>query len=160
MSSIRKNIGFLIICMSLIWPSMALAVERTEFNFVDQGLVYEKIRQELVQNELKVMKDGIENLSMGIYEIDLNSDSINEVISLPGRTDKCDASRLCLMILYARNGDEVKRLGTFRAHDIHISDKKTQGIRDLFVFENVRNNFRYEVYSYNAVTGQYEQKDN
>ena len=114
----------------------------------------------LVQHELKAMKDGFENLSIGIYEIDLNSDSINEIISLPGRTDRCDASRLCLMILYARKGDGVTRLGTFRAHDIHISDQKTQGIRDLFVFENVRNNYRYEVYSYNAVMGQYEQKDN
>lgn len=83
---------------------------------------------------------------------DLNDDVIDEFIL----QYDCGSNNLCRHVIVALEELEPVIIGQFDAHKILISNKKTYGIRDLVVYNNVHNDFQNQIARWNPFSFTYQ----
>ncbi len=92
-----------------------------------------------------------------VSNVDLNDDGPEESI-LKTKREYCHGDDGCLYVIAARKQDEWIKLGTFKAFNILVSDRRTYGIRDLIVYSVPNNDFESVHYVWNPKAYQYEQE--
>ena len=91
-----------------------------------------------------------------IASTDLNNDAINEYIITPQNSDFCKQNKLCPYIIVAFQNHKPIEIGQFDAHKILISNKKSYGIRQIIVYNNAYNDFKYITAIWNPFSFRFE----
>lgn len=82
------------------------------------------------------------DIKYNIAPTDLNNDLINEYIIKPASKRNCDENPLCPYYVIALQERDPIILGKFNAHKIVVSSKKTYGVQDIIVYNDLYNDFK------------------
>ena len=87
---------------------------------------------------------------------DLNNDAIDEYIIKPKSAKNCPQAPLCPYQIVAFQERQPILIGSFDAHKILISDKKTYGIRHIIVYNQRHNDFKTAIAVWNPFSFRFE----
>ncbi|MCK5285300.1 MAG: hypothetical protein KAJ86_06925 [Alphaproteobacteria bacterium] len=133
-------IGFGILFIAINICISALASERLVFN---QTL--SKRSQKLINNFVTYTPD--------IARIDVNEDGIDEFIVRP--EDCMNLKSHCIYKILAESNNKIIELAEIQAKHLMIGNTTKHGIRNIFAFKNILNDFDYDVYIWEPKQSQY-----
>ena len=161
---ILTYLSILLLCIGVVMPVSTYAAERVAFKRADSRttlyqLILSDMRDKEAAHVMKWQPSGYKPY-IEIYEVDLNKDGGKEILAhFTDRIGDGPPQELPPLVVYAQQNNRLRRLGEFKTWGhVQISDETTNGVRDLFIFENMKNQYQYTVYSYNVDTGTYERK--
>lgn len=100
-------------------------------------------------------QDGFDT-ELVLAPADLNNDAIDEYIVRPADTKSCPQKPLCPYKIIAFQDRTPIELGTFDAHKIQLSDKKTYGVRSIIVYNQPHNDYAHETAHWNPFSFRFE----
>lgn len=133
---------FVVFCMVFQPYAASRASEKIIYNHSINGLSYIAL-SEYIEQHLSATIDNFD-----IARTDFNGDNMDELII---KSKVCDTNTaFCMHYLFAETGDKILNLSAIQAREILISDKSTNGIRDILAFDNPHNDFDYSIYHWDA----------
>lgn len=144
-SGIILTLGILSLCAA--WSDPAHAFEK--LNFQTKTSTVDRV---LIQKFLNLKTlDGYE-----IAEADLNNDGQSEFFV---KTPECKKnSTLCTYKILAREHNKIVELTRLNAQNIVLGNAYSNGIRNLLIFDNRKNDFDYTLYEWQSQSATYAQK--
>lgn len=91
--------------------------------------------------------------ALSIQNIDLNNDMIPEYVV--AEQDCVQSRRICKHYILAAQGASFVVIGTFDALKILPAPQYTNGVRNILVYNNVKNEFKYDVVTWNSRASSY-----
>ncbi len=123
-------------------PHSAFAMEKLRYN-----IEISSISKSLIENHVKP-HDGLD-----IAQSDLNDEGLKECFVRPS---SCNNNKhLCEIIILARKKAKIIELGRISANDIALHNGYTQGVRNLAAFNDLRNDFKYDLYIWEPARSTY-----
>lgn len=96
---------------------------------------------------------GVDVAAPALLPVDLNNDTIMEWIAYD---PACPTDRqLCRYVILAGNTTGFVALGTFNALKISPSSQYTHGVRDILVYNNLKNEFKHDTVKWNSAMSSY-----
>ena len=99
---------------------------------------------------VNALQEDADNLS--IARVDLNQDGLDEFVA---RKKECTRTTPCLYTILAESDDSIVSLGAFEGTGLLLGSEFTHGVRNLLVFENMRNDFDYVLYTWHPEVSAY-----
>lgn len=90
---------------------------------------------------ISFVKEQDSSKNLVLAPIDLNNDAIDEYVVRPKNLNSCPKAPFCSYKIIAFKQRTPILIGSFDAHKILITDKKTYGIRDIIVYNQRYNDF-------------------
>lgn len=143
--------GFIGVLAFMALSGIAQAAEPVQLKTETTSPVEQRIL-DMAKSRLP-LKSGAEAV-LGFSAKDLNDDGINEYII----TENCSygTPKPCDTWVVANNNGNLSILAQFTAKNIALSNKYTNGIRDLLVYNDPGNDFRYTIFRWNSPRGAYQ----
>ncbi len=120
-----------------------------EYALSPKGNINDLVYKEFDQ-ELRDINDGdIYYPPLGVYFVDLNEDGVTEYI-IRFMDDYMTCNNIgCHHAIIAVKDKEIRRLGYFEYSEIDISQEKTDGVKNLVLYDNALNDFSGQVLIWN-----------
>lgn len=139
----------------------------TVFPFVNkaiaaQSLTFTPLNDQRVLHQLLNL-NGIneQNSTFEVAHTDLNEDGIEEIV-LKDTTNNCAVTKSSCNyhILAKKSIGEFILLGKIEAKKLLIGQEYTHGVRNILIYDNDENDYKYKIYAWNALKAQYNEVDN
>ena len=132
--------------------------EFVTYEWIRDGIIYEQLLDSMEQELAEIQNNWSERPAIGIYQVDLNGDQIDEIIVAPGdEMYFCDwDTKVCDYYVYARVTGGLQQIADIEAVQLRVSYERKNGVRDLRAYKNINNPYLYHTYTYNRRSFAYE----
>lgn len=126
-----------------------------------QSLTFTPLNDQRVLHQLSNLSViNAQNSTFEIAHTDLNEDGIEEIV-LKDTTNNCKYTKsICVYhILGKKSINELILLGKIEAKQLLIGQEYTHGVRNILIYNNDENDYKYKIYAWNALKAQYNEVD-
>ncbi len=147
-----RFLGFAsVLCLCISTAFSAHAVERLQFNKSLSEREQRNITRYIEENSQEI--PGISAKNLKISATDLNRDGIEEFIL--GATECSDDAKTCPFLVLADKTHSVILLGRIEARAIALANTYSHGIRDIYAYNSISNDFDYDLYVWEPASSHY-----
>ncbi|MCB1652202.1 MAG: hypothetical protein KDI46_09125 [Alphaproteobacteria bacterium] len=115
------------------------------------------ILRPLLENQISTQNDISQSLDeLEIAYIDLNEDGIDEMML---KEKSCTGQKICTISILARAPGKLHSLGKIEGKNVAIAQSYNHGIRDLMVYDDPDNDYKYDLYVWNPQETRYKLKE-
>ena len=144
----QKTLGSIVLSLCLLWSPPSFSSEIPKFSPDFGARLQRNLDTYLHDKHLDQPPDRIFQMA----KIDLNHDSINEILVRPS---SCHNAGTCTIMVFADQKDRLILLGEIPARHVILGHEYTHGVRHILAFQNNANDFDYALYVWEPERTQY-----